>query len=761
MVTHVLSGISATTYLNDRQSSDGIFKKTVVTMMGYDSTVEDVSIELVTDVSVAGSRSLVSAAAKTELVYSIATPSRIFNDTKTATARFIQSLNESITTGVFDAVLRDAGTNDFQAVATEYVIFSTASPTSLPTSTTQPSSTPTSQPVLTDVINTNTLSEPITGKVVSEKVNYYLGTTHLVCTNYCIPRLLTNTPTGYFVAYFVACFIILAAADYSKIGQGVVKQLHDSAYSSGAFTPSLSHGEDAHSGATDAPSLQRSGAKMLFQELQRKDCEISKLISDETKLETLLEGHESAGSKAQVNIHRMKGVGYSAGFYAYIDQRRTYLGCQPVLYPDGQTMCGTRWQSQKSVLEDLIIFLCNNHSVFNCVYSCEGAPVDRTGNRLIYITQTCLAFFLSAISGSVLNYIGMSASANIVFDILVTTPATIAMAKVMKTLYVCPLDVSVEYQVANPRVITMMRCLGKSAIIPIVAAIVGLLVLSAVFSRGHDTVYIIVSFFVQVQLYGFVLELVVSRLMFVSTVYMRVTMDLCVQSILLLEVGNRYAEMIYHKGLLVEGKDYHYRCKHMCYLLRIEFIYTFDDAVKKGYVREADRLHTDTEMQTTSALHRRDDCMSSSASASDTYNRASSAVYEAEEISTTSSFVYSGSRRDSANDNNTVNNEEDRVSLSTVYNTASKVAMPVFDYSAMAKSADNLSKMRDVASAMPSEEELYQEYQNEMMGGHEGGPRTGDSADVYDCEDNAMTFEEWKVERKKFKSGTPPLSVYI
>ncbi len=557
----------------------------------------------------------------------------------------------------------------------------------------------------------------------------------------------------------MACFIILAAADYSKIGQGLVKQLHDSAYSSGAFTPSLSH-EDAHSGVAGASSSQRGGeAKMLFQELKRKDCEISKLISDETKLVTLLEGHESARSKAQISIHRAKGVGYSAEFYAYIDQRRTYLGCQPVLYPDGQMMCGTMWQSQKSVLEDLIVFLCNNHSVFNCVYSCEGAPVDRTGNRLIYITQTCLAFFLSAISGSVLDYIGMSASANVVFDILVTTPATIAMAKVMKTLYVCPLDFSVEYQVANPRVIAMLRCLGKSAIIPIVAAIVGLLVLSAVFSRGHDTVYIIVSFFVQVQLYGFVLELVFSRLMFVSTVYMRVTIDLCVQSILLLEVGNRYAEMIYHKELLVEGKDYHYRSKHVCYLLRIEFIYTFDDAVKKGYVREADRLQTDTEMQTTSTLHQRECSVPSSVSTSYANNRASSAVYVADEITTTSSFVYSGSRGDSANGNKTVHSEEDRVSLSTVYNTTSKVAMPVFDYSAMAKSADNLSKMRDVASAMPSDEELYQEYQNEMMSGHEGGPRSGDSADVYDCDDNAMTFEEWKVERKKFKSGTP--SLYI
>ncbi len=127
----------------------------------------------------------------------------------------------------------------------------------------------------------------------------------------------------------------------------------------------------------------------------------------------------------------------------YIDQRRTYLGCEPLLYPEGKIpVCGKEIAVEPSVLEDYLLFLCNNHSVLNCIYACDGAPVDRVGNRLIYITQQSIAFFMSTISGCVFSYLSMPQQANIVFDIVVTTPATIAIAKLMKVLYTCPLEVT-------------------------------------------------------------------------------------------------------------------------------------------------------------------------------------------------------------------------------------------------------------------------------------------------------------------------------
>ena len=520
--------------------------------------------------------------------------------------------------------------------------------------------------------------------------------------------------------------------DYSRVGKSAVKRLHDSAFASNTFIPA----QDKLSVSTSSV-LRSSKEKMVFNKLRKKDYAISKLIEDEARLAALLA--DQGGGKSNL----VKSTEYSAGFYAYLDQRRAFLGCKPLFFPDGQIpVCNTTVKLDEGAIEDFILFLCNGHSVMNCVYSCDGAPVDRTGNRLIYITQNCLAFFLSAISGAVFDYIGLSNRANIVFDILVTTPATIAMAKVMKALYVCPIGFSVEYQAANPWVVTVVRWLGKLAMVPIVLAIGALLVLSAIFSCGRNTAGIIVSFFLQVQLYGFFLELIFNGLMFMSSVYTRVTIDLSIRSIVLLEIGRRYAEMIHHKGLLIEGKDYHYRCKYVCYLLRIEYIYTYDDAVKKGYVDEVDRVQGDMEMQVTSALHR-DSNTGDDGSKPSLFDRASSTIYKSDEFSTESSFQYD------------VTAVDDRVSMSALYDVGKTTMMPTFEV----KSNESWNKMRDVTTPA-SEEELYQEYQNEVKNSSSNSSKlTSTASNNYDFDEVSLSFEEWKIEKKKFKAGTRLLTV--
>ena len=545
--------------------------------------------------------------------------------------------------------------------------------------------------------------------------------------------------------------------DYSKLGRAVVRRLHDSAYSSNKFTPSTTHDERCdHVVEKEALVPDKSKAKMVFNKLKVRDCEISKVLEDEARLNALLAEREGSKNMPEVQQNKV----YSAGFYAYIDQRRTVLGCKPLLYPDGQLsipiLCNTTLKLQESVMEDFIVFLCNNHSVFNCIYSCDGAPVDRTGNRLIYITQNCLAFFLSAVSGSVFDFVGLSDRANVVFDILVTTPATIAIAKVMKALYVCPVGFSVEYQAANSRIVTIVRWLGKLAIIPILAAISALLVLSAIFSRGYNTTLIIVSFFLQVQLFGFFLELILSGLMFLSTVYMRVTIDLSLRSILLLEVGRRYAEMIHHKGLLVEGRDYHYRCKYICCFLRIEYIYTFDDAVKKGYVQKVETLQSDVEMPVTSALHRQgSSALEDISGGSSLWHRPSSTTYGADELSIESSFHHDTA----VIEDYAVNEGADRLSLSSVYSSVDSAGIPKFEQTSIVKPAEHWSRMRD-AMSMPTDEELYREYHNELTkNGHSGHADSNNSgvdsisSGNYDFDEKPLSFEEWKVERKRFKEG--------
>ena len=407
-----------------------------------------------------------------------------------------------------------------------------------------------------------------------------------------------------FAAYFLVIFVVLLLLDYSKLGKRTVRMLHDSAFASEVFVPTQS--------PSSSHKIQSSNkqSKEVFSKLRKKDGEIVVTIerqemfidmTEDQRRSSLDHNGDFTVSRKFLRSNRLvkNSNGYSEGFYLYIDQRRTYLGCEPLLYPDGKLAVCNRVvvTTDKGVLEDFMVYLCNNHSMLNCIFAVDGAPVDRLANKLIYTTQNCIAFFMSAISGSVFAYLSLSSNANIVFDLLVTTPATIVIAKLIKALYTCPIGFSVDYQVQNPITVMVIQLLGRMTLVPIVVAIVALLILATMFSQGHNYLGILLSFFLQVQLFGFFLEIVFALLMFTSRFYMRCTIDLSIRSIILLEVGRRYTELIYHNGL-VEGKDYYYRCYCVLRIIRIECIYKFDDAIKKGYVTEEDRLPDDVELTT-------------------------------------------------------------------------------------------------------------------------------------------------------------------
>ena len=566
-------------------------------------------------------------------------------------------------------------------------------PSSIPT--TQPTSAPTSQPTPLDIIDLNTLTAPITAEVVSTKVNYYLGA---------------------FVAYFIACFIVLVVVDYWRLGKAEVKKLHDSAYSSSVFIPSSSRGDLPSSPAVETSTHNRIIHNMV-DKLKRWDKMLMHVIEDEKKFVDL-SGQLVRANRDKSSI--VKGSAYSATFHAYIYQRRTFFGCKPLWYPGGQvTACSSTWTFQESAIEDFVLYICNNHSVLGCVLSCDGARVDRTGKRLIYIAQNAVAFCASSISGSVLNYLGYSDRANMIFAILVTAPATFAVGKVMNFLYVCPIGFSVEYEVVHPRVVAFLRGLGKLAIIPMLVGIGGLLVMSAVFSRGYDIYIIVVYFFLNVQLYGFFLELVSDSLLMFPSQYLGINIDVYVKQVVVLEVGRRFVELLHHQGLVTEGKDYYFRRRRILFIY-IDYICLYDEAVKKGYVPDPSVV---VGMQVTSVMH-------------------------------------DGLSIDIASDKN----EEDHAALYNVYSTGAnridtdKVTM--FERAQVLKSNGKNDKMiagmTRMRQATPLDEdvELYKIYERDSIASRDIGMGDDISSNAYDFTENILSFEDWNARRKKFKEGT-------
>jgi hypothetical protein len=553
--------------------------------------------------------------------------------------------------------------------------------------TTQPTSAPTSQPTPLDIIDLNMFTAPITPEIVSKKVNYYLGS---------------------FVAYFIACFIILVVADYLRLGKAEVKQLYDSAYSSSVFIPSSSRGDLPSGPEGETSKHDRVMRNMVLNKLKSMDKQLIYTIEDEKRFVDLSE--QSGRVTRDKSI--AKGNTYSAGFHVYIDQRRAYLGCKPLWYPGGQvTACRSTWTLQESAVEDFVLYECNNHSVLSCVLSCDGAQVDRTGKRLIYIAQNAIAFCFNAISGSAFNYFGFSSRANILFEFFVTVPATIAIAKVMRLLYVCPIGFSVEYQVVRPRLVACLRSLGKLAIVPIITGIGGLLVTSAVFSRGYNIYIIVIYFFLEVQVYSFFLEFLLGSLLMFPSQYYRINIDLYVKQVVVLEVGRRFVELLHHQGLVTEGKDYYLRSRRFLFFFLIDYICLYNEAVKKGYVRDPSVV---VEMQSTSIMH----------------------------------------------DGVSVD-EEDPLALFDVYNANrinTDVINPMFERANLFKSNDKNGEMRAGMARMrqdtpvSADVELYKIYEEDSV--RNIGMGDDISSEAYDFTENVLSFEDWKVNRKKFKEGT-------
>ena len=324
-------------------------------------------------------------------------------------------------------------------------------PSSSATPSNNPTSYPTSTPTKLDIIGVNVFNTPLNGKVARVKIKFYLAK---------------------FAAYFLVIFVILLLLDYSKLGKRTVRMLHDSAFASEVYVPTQS--------PSSSHKMQSSNkqSKEVFSKLRKKDGEVLEEIERQEMFIDMSVDRLSSSkdvdrelvmSKKLLQSNRLLKSGYSEGFYLYIDQRRTYLGCEPLLYPDGKLAVCNRVvvTTDKGVLEDFLVYLCNNHSMLNCIFAVDGAPVDRLANKLIYTTQNCIAFFMSAISGSVFAYFRVSRKVNIFFDLLVTTPATIIIAKLIKALYTCPIGFSVDYQVQNPITVMVIQLLGRMTLVPI------------------------------------------------------------------------------------------------------------------------------------------------------------------------------------------------------------------------------------------------------------------------------------------------------
>ncbi len=560
VILQELIGISSSEY--DQAKYNSLLVTSICASVPYITDRRDVTVLSIQQYSQKNSiRRLENTTSDSSILatYMISITSNLFSSSMSGIVGVVTALNNSITTGFFDDYLH-SNAHSVNATSLETVVsrlqsFQTGSPTSSPTSfpSSHPTSVPTSSPTPFDVIGTNIFNAEIDNKVVAVRVKFYLGT---------------------YIGYFLVLFVLLVLIDKSKIAKKRVKELEMSAFESAVYDSSNQHP------VTETETKAEAICSRMNQ-----------LIEENARFRNTL-----SGSMSDRKLQRLqnKGVKYTPYFYNYLFHQRCFLGCKPMYYPNGMPLhLGfTTILLPPGLLEDFVLFLCNHNTFFNCLFTIKGGKISRSGNRFIYILSNCIAFFLNCISGSVLNYLEISIYGTIAFDIIVISPSTLIVSNIVEQLYSCPIAESEAFQSRYPTLGNKLRYIGRFMILPFMVASFALLILSAIFSKGADSVNIIGMFILQVQMQAFVLEMILTIMLFVPNYHWKFSVYTPLGDIELIEIGRRYMESILLQGLQ-EGKDYISYSQLYLSVFRLEYCYSYEDALRKGLISLPSQTVTD------------------------------------------------------------------------------------------------------------------------------------------------------------------------
>ena len=744
MVKHVLSGISSTVYHSNKASNDAMFKQTVTRMLGYDSEVDDISINLVTDV--VSSRSLLSsvaaAAVETEIVYSITTPTRIFNDTNYATAMFVQALNESIASGAFDTLLH-AGTNnnnnDWQSVKTEYVVFSTASPTS------SPSSVPTSSPTKIDGVAANLLDVPLDNRVAKEKIQYFLGA---------------------FVGYFLSIYICLYLYSLLRYGKHTSGRLYDTSYQSDTHMTNSIATTNGDQSLTLTILSDIHKKNEVIQSTVRLEEELLQADTAGTNRNTarpLATDKSSVNSTHKISIRAMLNDlmttkdehKYSKGYREYVQQQRALLGCSPFLYPDGYAYripcTNIEIQLPPGRLENILLFLCHNHPLFRCFYFMDGSKLGAHGTRILYIGKDVSVFVLYQFSNMLLQHYKLDGiGLDTVINLFVITPSAVSVAFILRYLYTCPFTEKAEFQRKYAKHQSTVLFLGRLAIIPIMVIMFGSLIIACLFSSSRNIWMIIVNYLVSVQLYGILLETAKAALLFVDNY----CFQLSVMGIDIWCIGRLYKERIAAEQLVVD-RDFAFRIHTYLFgLIKIQKILHRDDAIKAQWITEGNNTTAGGDTNGYDDDVEMNDTGGSDDDASEMQvNPLTTAVHTRNSATFSIDSIFGGASSNTDDDAGGYDVYSD-TSIDRLVTIENPIHSSAGEAGTIVSNNDKrTNKHEEGVPTVDDDAALYLEYET-LQNNHDES--------VYDMSNDdgetAMSFEDWKTSRKQFKQG---MTIYI
>lgn len=422
------------------------------------------------------------------------------------------------------------------------IVPSTATPTIIPTApTVSPSISLTPTYLPTYAIEISIFDAPINDKVVKEKTRYYFVS---------------------FASYFVALFMIFYLYKLSGVGKRAMADLYESAYNSKYYK--------RHTKNTTVRADMQSIRAF------HDTCRVNSLVSDSIKVDNEMK----VGNRTQ-------SLGYfnSKGFVSYINNRRYLIGCEPIMCPSGITinLWFTKLQFSPGYIENVLVFLCCNHQFFNMIYCVKGdSRIDANARILVYVIKESIVFVLCQFLTALVQYYSIDyfTYLNPLVKLFVITPISIVAGFVLVWLYAAPCART------NATFMDQYKCFrgclvysGRLCIIPIIIFLVGALVSACILTTSRRIPYILIEFFVTVQLFSILLNFIRLTLGFYDNYFFRVSV--C-NVLTVLSIGDLFVERIVSEELVC-GIDFAVK-RHYILGFELTRILCRVDAIKRGWI---------------------------------------------------------------------------------------------------------------------------------------------------------------------------------
>lgn len=268
---------------------------------------------------------------------------------------------------------------------------------------------------------------------------------------------------------------------------------------------------------------------------------------------------------------------YPREFYEYLGLRYTLLDGEARFARRGLLIPTMRCRGKRlppGLLEDFLLYICNNHPHLNCIFAVPGGHISSLENTQVFILHYCLAFAITSLAHPIFGAMGFSDQASPrvteAFSILCVNPICTGISNAGKMLLSTCKKSAPALGAKYKSAFILFNLASRLSMLAFVAFIFFLLVFASLFSDKPDTRSLILLFFKDIILPPFFLHLIFAMLAFFPYYHIDVSFFGPLKWPRF-TIGKRYCEMLRHNRK-VEGVDFLVSSWNLAYIIRIDYI---------------------------------------------------------------------------------------------------------------------------------------------------------------------------------------------